>query len=90
MSDEPDTRLPTAGETWGLIGHIEDPWPIKAPYKARIRDVKDGWVRYATAVGTWVESPDERMKLDTFLKCYGPIEAAVDRPAKTADPTPAE
>jgi len=60
-------RPPAPGEEWRLIAN-GDPFPPKITHK--IREVRDGWVRYAVGSGSLFD--DERMPVDRFVRifCY--------------------
>jgi hypothetical protein len=59
---------PAPGEAWVLALDAKGPWPYDAqPYKpVRVRDVRDGWVRYA--IGSTY--PDERATVESFTRMY--------------------
>lgn len=56
------------GSKWELRGEDGSPWGAKKISGASpviVRDVKEGWVRYALGIFS-----DERMKEDAFRHCY--------------------
>lgn len=73
---------PMPGEIW-KSKPTDEPWP-KPQWTVKVLDVKDEWVRYEWCGGSILK--DERMKMSSFLHCYG-YESASDN---QAHPTAAE
>jgi hypothetical protein len=63
-------KMPEPGEIW-TFDHEEGPWPKENAIFVKIRDVKDGWVRYEHGYRR-----DERMKIRAFRWCYNFVRRA--------------
>ena len=58
-----------AGETWEFVDLPGDPWGNK-PFRVRILDVRDGWVRYSMGR----VFPDERRTIKSFVSMYRRVD----------------
>lgn len=56
------------GTLWTLKTRFQSPWDAE-PKPVKVIDVKAGWVRYETALGTATSK-----QIDVFLELYEPVE----------------
>lgn len=73
MPQEPVLVEPKAGEKWRLPTE-SNPWPSPEYRPVKILEVKDGWVKYRINE----IFPDERRRMDDFLKLYRPVPQTPD------------